>query len=262
MRNYPETEQYLTDPEDTSSEQGVFEPVLFDRELATEFPIAYSETSDTGSAEDSELKKLTPYERIAVVRNEAGFFASSSRELNLALGAIEHRDEPGGFGHYLNDVLIHQQKSVSDNPERALRSIVEDIKGFGRSAAPTISILQLLTRELPEGNFEALASSSQLQNWKYQESTRRALRTLVHRNKQREMQPEGENLNLNAAITDEEVEDYLSVTRRYQAITDIITVSAEQEARQGFWLETLKSSESHMVIRKMARQAIVDMENE
>lgn len=223
------------------------------------FPVirAYEEPESHASEKTDDYglpAKLTPHERLAIVRSEGGFFAHSARELNLALGAIENSDpKRGGFGRYLNEVLIHQSKSISDDPPAALRSIVNEIKQFAQDSRGSASMAALLRRELPDGQLTALDKSDSLRGWRQQGSTGRGLKVVARRSRLARMdQDEAPDYT----VSSEDIEAMLETMRRYEAEASIGSIIEEERYRFDFWVETLKSAQSHMAVTAMVRSAI------
>ena len=91
-------------------------------------------------------------ERMTAVYAETGFFPHTNRELSIAKSALEVQDKPGGFAEYLNKVLLHQIKSNSKTPEKAVLTIGKEVAHFAHDAYAARSFTEELDGEFKESH--------------------------------------------------------------------------------------------------------------
>lgn len=206
-----------------------------------------------------EPRKLTDFERFHVVSDEGKFRPQSSRELNLALGAVEHRESVGGFAKYLNEVLIHQIHSTSEDPQAALRKIISEIKSFAKASKTELYLMTMLKNELPDSAVAGMRQSSNLKDWKHQGTTRRSLKQLALTRRQLTYREDTDKVDLDP-VSDEEVQSLLARTRRHEADALIAITEDSLKNRYEFWSDALRSSRSHLVARPIAQSALNELE--
>gem|GEM_PF-1588408 len=220
-------------------------------------PMYFVDGQQTRPLADGEPRKLTPTERIMIVVTEAGFYPRSRREVNLALGAIENRDLPGGYGRYLNEVLRHQQKSVSEEPTKALISIVEEITGFAAQVPGNVTALMGIAEAIKDmHDFAAISGSQGLSDWQHQGLTRRGLQLLTQRTCFATALAENVAPNLDSPITDDMTQDVISKLRVGDARRHIKILTDEQRTRRAFWIDQLTAAQKHMAVKAMAFHAL------
>lgn len=73
-------------------------------------------------------------DRIMLLHDVAGFFPLTKLELHEAVNLVTFQDTPGKAARHLNEVLIHQQKSTSDDPKKAVQSKTSEYASFAIQA--------------------------------------------------------------------------------------------------------------------------------
>lgn len=87
--------------------------------------------------------KLDNPMRMRVVQENYGFFPTIQEELNRAVGIIPFLDSKTLKGaRYLNEILIHQNKSRTRRPQAAVISVVEKCANFATQASQDATILK------------------------------------------------------------------------------------------------------------------------
>lgn len=213
--------------------------------------------------------KLTPIERVDTIIRQVGFLPGSSRELNLALGALENRESAGKFGRYLNEVLIHQRRSTSEDPQAALRKIVGELRGYAEQARANSGLTHSLISELDDpmmivgGNLRSVGSTGAFDDWQHQGGVRRILRQAGRMQvlQRTLMSDEAQLVDLSQLPDDKETAELLSKTRVGEMDHILQTFAAMETARQSFWIETLRESRSHLVARPIANAALARLES-
>lgn len=81
-----------------------------------------------------ELTEIGVAERLTTMRNVAGFYPTSSRELTEGMTLLDYIEKPAGAAGHLNEILIHQQKSVSTDPAAAVRSVTVEFGDYAKKA--------------------------------------------------------------------------------------------------------------------------------
>jgi len=75
-------------------------------------------------------QSLTRHDKTEILQHSSGFVPQSPRELNeafslLSFDPVKHA---GAAGH-LNEILVHQQYATTENPQKAVRSVVKEYAG-------------------------------------------------------------------------------------------------------------------------------------
>lgn len=65
--------------------------------------------------------------RMTILHDDYNFVPTTGQERNVAFVSIPFVKTPGGVGRHLNEVLIHQRSHEVDQPERAIRSVVQSM---------------------------------------------------------------------------------------------------------------------------------------
>jgi hypothetical protein len=89
-----------------------------------------------------------PLVRINMVRDKEGFMPESLRELNEVFDMGSKTDRLGGAARHMNDILLHQKHSLTDDPTRAVRSVAREYVGYYESAVYETEKLELVNQEL------------------------------------------------------------------------------------------------------------------
>lgn len=205
----------------------------------------------------------TSLDRLEMVHGELGFIPHSMSELNYAMLGLDNRDVPGGYARHLNEVLLHQKKSISEDPTAALRSIVRKVKGFASTVRGDKTMLLQIQEELQDSlgvhNFLELNSLHNLSKWRDQPSTKRGLglisrEILVGQALQDKTMP-----NLDQVADEDAIEHVLGSIRVYEASNAITSAIEHSDARFAFWVECLESAKDHTVVRPLAFQALASL---
>lgn len=232
---------------------------LGDEGLPSEVDVPPPEPQELANDAETDPSKMSPYERYMTVFTEAGFSPKSPRELNLAIGYIENRDKPGGFGKYLNEVLIHQQRAVTDDPQAALRKIVADVRSFAKSVIPDQTMIEEMQSALPDGNFTVIGDSSTVSGWKHQSDTKRGLRLIAHEHRLRQHEPDDPTLDLTPP-DDDEIAAMVGSMQTFEAAKVIKSLTKQHGNRRKFWIEVLKSAQTHMVVKSIVDSALKELD--
>lgn len=269
----PQKEKLPYDPGSASDEMGDVKPVddLFPEgqggDSAPRLPRhwdAFPVTTDPLPGDDDQgeevpLRKRSQRERLQTVIELDKFIPQSNRELNLAVGQIENREKPLGFARYLNEVLLHQKKSVSEDPEAALRKIIAEIAGFIDSSVGNITSLELLIQDdLGSEQLETVRNSLGSADWRAQPMTRRALDLITRQLRVREQladDEEGKRIDVGRS-DDDEIAEVCKSMRRHEAVRAAKAIIEQQRARSEFWRQALRDSRLHMVTQPLAAKAL------
>lgn len=73
-------------------------------------------------------------DRIILLNDVAGFFPVTRPELHEAVNLVTFQDSPGKAARHLNEILIHQQKSSSDSPKKAVQSKTSEYVSYALQA--------------------------------------------------------------------------------------------------------------------------------
>lgn len=193
-------------------------------------------------------------ERMTAVYAETGFFPHTNRELSIAKSALEVQDKPGGFAVYLNKVLLHQIKSNSEKPTKAVLTIDKEVAHFAHDAFAARSFTDELQDEFDESHPFVTLDQVFGDNWVNQSSTKRALGDLNRRHVINGM--------LNGEIDLKKIDEVNSI----ESINDMMTSMAVHEAeklveqireeeleRELFWKKQDAAAQNHMLISGKVR---------
>lgn len=78
--------------------------------------------------------ELGTHERMEIVYNAHGFLPFTKDELNDIVSIDAFPTKKGGAARGLNEVLLHQKKANTDNPEQAVRSKTEEFVWYAKQA--------------------------------------------------------------------------------------------------------------------------------
>lgn len=209
---------------------------------------------------DSAPEVRTSFDRLVMVHGELGFTPHSMQELNYATLALDNRDLPGGYARFLNEVLLHQKKSVSKDPTAALRSIVSKVKAFAETTRGDKTMLLQIQEELRESlgvhNFIGINTVRSLEDWENQPATKRGLGLISRQLAVSEALQKQEMINLDSVADNDAIQEMMEHARVFEA-NDAANGALEQaDARFMFWAECLEGAKDHMVVRPMAFQAL------
>lgn len=206
------------------------------------------------------VEKRTSLDRLVMVKGELGFIPHSMAELNYATLALDNRDVPGGYARFLNEVLLHQQKSISTDPSAALRSIITKVKGFASTTKGDKTMLLQIQEELQGSlgvhNFIELSSMSSLRGWEHQPGTKRGLGLMSRQLIVDQALQEHKMVDLDTVADDDIIDYVLKHTRVYEANAGINAALEQGEARFAFWADCLEGAKNHLVVRPIAIQAL------
>ena len=205
-------------------------------------------------------EKRSDYDRLSMVHGELGFVPHTREELNYATLALDNRDVSGGFARFLNEVLRHQQKSVSSDAPAALRSIVNKVKGFADTTAGDRTTLQFVDDELQDylgtQNFLELDKVHALTDWSLQPSTTRGLGLINRHLTVEDALRNAEMANLEYAKSEEAIAEMMATTRVYEAKNALDGALVQVDNRHEFWLSCLEQATKHGAVRTIAVQAL------
>jgi hypothetical protein len=91
-----------------------------------------------------------PFVRLALVESRESFLPVSRRELNEAFALGSFSTKQGGTARHLNEILLHQQRVNTDDPNRAVRSVANEYVSYYRSAKSTTNQLSSLADDVHE----------------------------------------------------------------------------------------------------------------
>lgn len=206
-----------------------------------------------------EVRTNKPIDRLAIVVSELGIIPGSKRELSTALSAIEHRDNPGGYAHFLNEVLLHQRKANTDDPIAALRKIIGETKAYAESAKGEIGMLGLLHDELTDPNlhiFQTAGNTSLLRDWQDVATVKRALNTTYNSHRTRQALEESAMIDLDESPNSEDIKEYIDSERVGSLRSQVRRTGVEQTARLEFWRSQLEQAQRHNAVAQLARTAL------
>lgn len=225
--------------------------------------------------------QLGMLERLDVVERTLGFLPTTHDELNDVVGLVAFSGVPGKAARHLNEILLHQHKADTDQPEQAVRSKVAEFEGFAISAqrdyeqlgilrtevaemmSPTVPITEDLERE--SGDLRGLTQLVRFVDLRTFLQSGGAKRPLYDPFKKaaRERGPKG-GRRIVDVYSVESPDD--AMTERIEQVLQGITVKqarhlvgeavADQQVRRDFWIDRLVECKSHLLARPIAERAL------
>jgi hypothetical protein len=91
-----------------------------------------------------------PFVRLIMVRDREQFLPVNLNELTEALSLGSYPARQGGAARHLNEILLHQKKAETDDPNRAVRSVATEYVSYYRSAKLGAEQLTVLSEDVRE----------------------------------------------------------------------------------------------------------------
>jgi hypothetical protein len=242
-------------------------------------------TPDNGQSVEPEVLPTLPLDdRLRTVHEIAGFYGTSRREVNEAMGLLDETS-PFGAAQHLNEVLQPQLKSVSEDPQAAVRSITDEYGAYARKARADVTALGTLREELAYLHPVTGARDESRNNHPFAGIDRDAVHTGLGQfvryfdlatlsegtgkfdpfkfdNPGRK--PDGTRRKAYDQYTVAEpepevaahIEEVLGRTRLYAAKLLTEAAIVNEQNRYGFWVGKLQESKRHLAARSVAVQAL------
>lgn len=204
-------------------------------------------------------RALLARERLNTIYEEFGFMPHTKRETNLAVGVLENKDKSGGFGRYLNEVLLHQLHANTEHAERAPIKIVSEVIGFARNTRITRTFIEEIDEELKGANsLSILKHVDSFSNWRHQSSTLHGLKELQRTVGTFSMlSDESGVVDIDKLGNNDAIADMMAVLRVHDARSYIKNLNEQELKRFSFWTEQLEvSARTHMTVAGMAYTAL------
>lgn len=99
---------------------------------------------------------LDRYQRIDTIEYVEGFLAATKEEQNEAMTLIDEIGRPGGAARHLREVVIHQKKAQTGDPQAALRKLTRNYIGYAGDALRSTHELEALQATLEDVNPELI----------------------------------------------------------------------------------------------------------
>jgi hypothetical protein len=230
---------------------------------------------DPAAQTDETDEMIAVADRLDITHRVAGFLPTTHRELNETMTLLDYIGKPSGTAAHLNEILIHQKKSVSEDPAAAVRSITNEYAGYIAKARMDKTQLGLfgdeirLQRTTPSRtvNLEALHSGLG-QFARFVDLRAFAAKiggAALPANPLRAAQS-GKNTSRDrytVTIPDPEMRDRILavVGKTPQKKAAAITAAAvvDQTNRIAFWTARLQESRRHMAARPIAYEALLKL---
>jgi hypothetical protein len=221
----------------------------------------------------AEMLEMPLLERMQAVRGTANFLPTSRGEINEAFALLSFLHEPGKTARHLNEVLRHQQKSRTDDPAAAVRSITREYAGYARKARADCFNLTAMQQELDEysqndgSKLRMLKDAGRLTGTA-QFVRHRDLSRLAGTGEQGIVSPfqtrsDGKRSALDPyTITEptdemtEHIAQELGSVRIWEAQKGIGAMITDQQNRFSFWTDRLREARAHSVALPVANAAL------
>ncbi len=96
-----------------------------------------------------DLETIGVFDRLDMLRRQAGFLATTRGELNEAFGLLAFAERPAGAATHLAEIAAHQHSHGAD-PIKAQLSVVREYGGYALRARTDRTMLGTLREELQE----------------------------------------------------------------------------------------------------------------
>ncbi len=225
--------------------------------------------------------QLGMLERLDVVSRTLGFLPTTHEELNDIVGLVAFAGTAGKSARHLNEILLHQHKAETDDPQQAVRSKVAEFEGFAMAAQADYDQLAMLRDEVAEMMNPVVLITEDLER---EEGDRRGLwqlvryldlKTFIHtageerplfdpfKKATRERGPNGGRRIIDVysakepnELVTEHVESALQTITVKQARQLVDAAQEDQRLRREFWIERLVECKSHMLAKPIAERAL------
>lgn len=94
------------------------------------------------------LPTVGPFERLEDLHAAAGFYATSSRELNEGFSILAFAHRPGGAAKHIAEILSHQNSADTDDPQAAARKVTNEYAKYAHKARADKTALLGLQEEI------------------------------------------------------------------------------------------------------------------
>lgn len=247
------------------------------------------------------VEKLSPQgrqERLMYLEENEGFFPQNNKEFNRVMLMSGNADTPRRALIHLDEVQTRQlnlflrkemaAKSVTAsgiaNPEandgkkkltpkeeavRTLHSIVREFKEYAQDARALrffVGSLRDTLQDLDISNLTSFKNIPQMQDWKYDGGTSRALMAVAKYIETKDfVANDGKDLLGKRVIIDNDKNREARIASRVDnlRLSEISsycrTVAEEQSTRYDYWVNRLHESTKHMYVRGQAYQALRDL---
>lgn len=220
-------------------------------------------------------------ERLDVVVRTLGFLPTTHEELNDVVGLVAFAGTAGKSARHLNEILLHQHKADTNDPQQAVRSKVAEFEGFALGAQADYDQLAILRDEVAEMMNPTVLVTEDLER---NEGDRNGLWQLVRyidlktfcqtageerplfdpfKKAARERGPKGGRRIVDVYSAKEPSE---LVTEHFESVLQTITVKQarllvaaaqeDQRLRRDFWTERLVECKSHLLAKPIAERAL------
>lgn len=204
-------------------------------------------SSNKEQSPDSQKDSLL--ERMTAVYAETGFFPHTNRELSIAKSALDVQDKPAGFAVYLNKVLLHQKKSNSKTPEKAVLRIEKEVANFAHDAHAAFSFNEELQDEFNDVHQFITLDQVFGDDWMIQATTKRALGNLNRRHVINAMLAgEIDIKKIDEVNTDDSISEMMISMQVYEGEKLVVQIREEELQRELFWRKQRTSAQNHMLI--------------
>ena len=225
--------------------------------------------------------KLNAIERSEVMVRTEGFLPTTYQELHEAVGLRSWQEEVGQTGRHLNEILLHQKKADTTDPQQAVRSVVAEYASYAMQSHVDVSLLNDLKDRVSEMMNPKMNLGEELEHSKHTNlATARLVRFMDLSQYARDadtgnlgFNPLSYAVRLRGSRGGRKIVDRYSVdpidpylALRVGAIVASTSVKdarslvkyavVDQNNRLTFWTNRLRESRSHALARPIAERAL------
>lgn len=237
----------------------------------------HTDEPETGEEVDAleDIESLPPLDRatrLMEIMEQKGFFPQSNLELSRIMALTRTPRTKNVVIDHLDEVYAHQKRAKTDDPKRALRSIVREFENNALNAFAEASFVRefetrVSAKELnPRSGFNTAVPISE---WRSEESTRRALTSLARYREAAAFAQEDapDRMNKDESIDqakgderNQRIKDALG-TLRVDEIKHLTDKYVDMQAlRFEFWKEKLEEATEYVYVTAQAKEALADLQ--
>ncbi|MDN5275442.1 MAG: hypothetical protein JWN33_91 [Candidatus Saccharibacteria bacterium] len=210
--------------------------------------------------------EMTREQKLYLLKQREGFYPQTNDEFVRMMVMTGNTEGRFPALSHLDEVYAHQRNHKVEEPFKALRHIMNEFHSYARDAQLTSHFVEELHDRIEAcgvSNFTAFSNIPDLRDWKYEDTTRRALTVLAkHIEIDAYAREEGTDPLSKKTLIDTARDKDSRIAHRIGSlrVNDITRISAdvilEQEKRLDYWITRIEEAKRHMAVRGQGYQAL------
>ncbi|HMQ96125.1 MAG TPA: hypothetical protein PKD19_02795 [Candidatus Saccharibacteria bacterium] len=210
------------------------------------------------STNSGEKQRTEQQEHLRVMLEEHGFIPTSNEELSMAYSIHSVYERHLGAASYLNRILLHQNKSVSQNPREALFKKVDNTAGYicgSKNALAAFDGIIDRTLNSPFTNNGENGTESLVEEMAGESVSIVGLRAIMRDRKVAELltSHESQRLKLENPTSRYDIRKSFTGMSHSELLSRALAVQGQMEKRLEFWIKALRQFEDHRAVTPKVR---------